>query len=135
MDPMDFSQHASKFPAELNSYFSLRWDKQQIWELDLPARKIRVNELLWLLELPFWSTRPPAPLFDLKPADVLRNPDVHPSHWQRSLAADLTYPIATAVVGNHIVILDGMHRLVQAVQKDLTSLQHSLVPDRYLTTM
>ena len=127
-----FEVQHKKFPPELRSYFSARWDNRAIWKLALPTAKIPISDLAWHLEFPFWSSKPPEPLFDLKPIQVLEDHRAHPGHWERALSADLAFPVATSIFGGKLVILDGIHRLVHAVHLGLTSMEHYLVPTRHI---
>ena len=129
-----FSRHHVKFPSEIQDYFRARWDKHQLWRLDLPASSIKTSELDWHLDYPFWSSEPPEPLFDLHPRSVLSNPPEYPIHWNRVLSADLTYPIATASFGDRLVILDGLHRLAHALYLEHADIEHVVVPQRYVST-
>lgn len=123
-----FFKHHGKFPAAIQEYFRARWDKQYLWTLDLPVFPLKTSELEWHLAYPFWSTSPPKPLFDLRPRAVLSSPSEYPVHWDRVLSADLAYPIATAIFGDRLVILDGLHRLVHAIYRQHAEVDHVVIP-------
>ena len=128
-----FKQHRTKFPGSISEYFDASWDKKALWELNLSSTPVQAAELMWHLDYPFWSSRPPQPLFDLKPRDVLEHPGHHPGHWDRVIAADLKYPILASRFGDRLVILDGLHRLVQAVSLGYAKINHIHVDPRYIS--
>ena len=94
-------------------YFAFDWDNRAVWALDLEVEQIPRELLDWHLDLPFWSTAPPEPLFDLRPRDVLRDRDLHPLHTKRIDDADLRYPLHVMECRGRLAILDGMHRLAR----------------------
>jgi hypothetical protein len=132
---MDFSSHSEKFPPEIHEYFASSWDKHELWRLELPRSRIPVDQLVWHLDYPFWSTNRPAPLFDLKPRTVLEDPDEYTVQWSRILAADLRFPIDTGIFGNRRVILDGFHRLLKSIVTGATEIECRLVPGAQIHTV
>jgi len=96
------------------------WDNRLLWSLDLPSSSMEVDELSWLLDLPVWSSRPPAPLFDLVPRTVIESPGVHVGHARRVLHADLSYPLLVHHHRGRWVVLDGLHRLAKLVCRGAT---------------
>jgi hypothetical protein len=86
------------------------------------------DDLWWLLDLPVWPTDPPARIFDLAPASVLRNPDLYPNRWNRILAADPGYPIELYRYNNRWIILDGYHRLARLFLEERASARVRLHP-------
>ncbi len=102
-------------PSELAEvYVDFDWDTRKVWALDIEPELIERSLLDWHLELPFFSSRPPQPLFDVFPRSVLEDPRVHPVHARRIEAADLRYPIDVIQHGDRLCILDGIHRLAKA---------------------
>jgi hypothetical protein len=90
-----------------------QWDLDRLHALELPARPIAVDELRWHLDLPFWMVngRP----FQVSPREVAENPGRFDGQWERTMAADLSFPLAGRVrTDGRIVILDGAHRLLKA---------------------
>jgi hypothetical protein len=45
---------------------------RRVWQLSTATEQIPVDELEWQLAYPIWSSKPPAPLFDQRPIDVLK---------------------------------------------------------------
>lgn len=129
-----FAQHASKFPVEIEAFFSSSWNRHEIWRYDLPVEEVPIHELTWHLDQPFWSSAPPEPLFDLKPRSVLENPQQYSEHGTRILAADTPFAIDAARFGSKTVVLDGLHRLVKLhlERVELIRLRH--VPPELIRT-
>jgi hypothetical protein len=132
---MDVSSHHTKFPAEMSEYFRSSWETQAIWRVEAPRRTLSLRELNWHLDCPFFSSDPPAPLFDLQPRSVLDDPHHFPRHWQRVLAADLRFPIDVSAFGDRLVILDGLHRLVKSNDAGAIVMECRLVPRKHLRTV
>ena len=106
--------HRDQFPPELREfYFNFDWDNHKVWSLDVPVEAIPIAEIEWHLGLPFWSTVPGQPLFDLVPNVALSRLDAYPSHRDKIWAADLNFPIDIMWSEDRFVILDGVHRLAK----------------------
>jgi hypothetical protein len=129
---MNFSRHRKKFPSEISEYFFSAWNKRELWRMDLPCATIPRDELMWHLDYPFWSSEPPAPLFDLRPRAVLDRPSKFPVHWERVLSADTQFPILVGHFGGRVVILDGHHRLVKSIWQGTMAIQCALVPREHI---
>ena len=129
---MRLSRHKEKFPPEIAEYFDSAWDKRELWRLDLPCNVLEISALHWHLDYPFWSTRPPGPVFDLMPRAVLASPQEYSRHWDRIVAADLSFPVDVGQFGGRLVILDGLHRLAKAVHSGVTEMEYRLVPKRHI---
>jgi hypothetical protein len=92
------------------------WENERVWAVEAPTGEMAVSDLAWLLDLPLWSTRPPEPLFDLRPRAVLEDQAQHAGHAQRIATADLQYPLDLFEVNGRWVVLDGVHRLARLTQ-------------------
>jgi hypothetical protein len=116
-------------PASLDGVIlDFHWDLERLHALTLPEREVPASTLEWHLSLPFWAVegRP----FQVSPADVATSPRAHPEQWNRTLAADLRYPLDGYVAaGGRLTILDGVHRLLKAKVEG-----HSTVRVRVLET-
>jgi hypothetical protein len=75
------------------------WDNRRVREVEAPVTEMEVAELSWLLDLPLWSSQPPEPLFDLRPRDVLDDPEGHALHARRVREAELDYPLQLVEYG------------------------------------
>lgn len=103
-------------PAEIAEvYFDFDWDKRKVWALDVEPENIDRERLDWHLDLPFWSSRPPLPLFDLIPRCVIDDRTMHAVHARRIAQADLTFPLDVMEHRRRLCIMDGIHRLAKAL--------------------
>jgi len=109
-------------------YFEFHWDNRAVWALDLEVERLDRTELDWHLDRPFWSTRPPQPLFDLRPRDVLRDGSVHEVHAERIRVADLRYPLDVMQCRGRLAILDGIHRLARLESEGADEVRVRRVP-------
>jgi hypothetical protein len=96
--------------------FDFHWEEKKVWALAVPSEDISLQELDWILDLPFWSdgTAP----YDLTAREVILHPDDHPEHTQRVYECDTKYPID--IMENSKgkwLILDGLHRLVKLIME------------------
>lgn len=100
--------------------FDFSWDEQKVWKLQYPIEQISIDELTWHFKVPFiWSK--PNGYYDVEPQEVLDNPNNHPEEYQRTMEADLSYPIDIMYWKGRWLILDGLHRLMKAsLQNDKT---------------
>lgn len=87
---------------------------------------MRVAELSWQLDLPWW--RHEGQFFVLRPREVLANPDRYREQFERTLVADLGHPIDLAWRRGRWFILDGVHRLLRAVQLERHNVAVRKVP-------
>ena len=89
------------------------WDRARLHALELPVEKLAVSELRWQLDLPWWRVEDR--FFAVTPNQVRAEPARYAQHWQRTLAADLAFPIhVTETAPDRWTILDGVHRLLKA---------------------
>lgn len=93
--------------------FDFDWDEKKVWALDLPIEDMDINELTWHFDIPFLWTRPDG-YYDLKPIDVLGNPEKYKDEYDRTMSADLSHPIDIMRWRGRWLILDGLHRLMKA---------------------
>jgi hypothetical protein len=122
----------AQLPGKFRPYaLPLAWDRERLWALDLPVAEVPVAEFAWQLDLPWW--RLGERFFALQPIDVLPDPGPYPEHYERMLAADLSFPIDVVVRGGRLFILDGVHRLAKAVLLDRSTLRVRTVPEAALT--
>jgi len=101
-------------PAALRDVLlDCEWDRAALHALELPVDHVAVDELRWQLDLPWW--RDGARYFAVTPREVRAHPARHAAQWNRTLAADLSYPIHLAETRPALwTILDGVHRLLKA---------------------
>jgi len=92
----------------------------------VPVEKIDIKELEWHFEVPFWSTK--NGYYDLKPNDVINFSENHQEEYNRTMKADLSYPIDIMKNKGSWLILDGLHRLVKAKILGETKVEVRKVP-------
>lgn len=97
------------------------WDNARLHALALPIEMLPLERLTWILEHPVWSSKPPAPRFDLRPVDVVAKPGEHAVHARRIADADLRWPLLVHDLNGRLVVIDGLHRLVRAQGDGLAS--------------
>lgn len=101
-------------PPELRRWVlaDVTWDQHKLWRIDLPTRDVAVDELAWMLDLPWW--RDGDRYFAVRPVDVAADPARHSAQHARTLAADLHHPLIGTTIDRRLVLLDGLHRLLKA---------------------
>ena len=92
--------------------FDFDWDEEKVWELDVPVEDIDISKLDWHFDLPFWSH--PGGYYDLKPREIIDNPNKHPEEHVRTMKSNLKYPLDIMFYKGRWLLLDGLHRLVKA---------------------
>lgn len=91
--------------------FDFDWSEEKVWALDVPVEEISIDELTWHFDIPFlWENG----VYNLKPQDVIDNPDKHKKEYERTMKADLIHPIDIMMNKGKWLILDGLHRLMKA---------------------
>ena len=125
-DPMD------SVPAALRGLIlDFEWSRERLWALDLPARATAIEELRWLLALPWWSYN--GVHFAISPDQVRADPGRYRVQYARTMAADLTLPLHVLVWQDRVVtMLDGVHRLLKADLAGLQLVATKPVPPRCL---
>ena len=93
--------------------FDFDWDEKKVWALDLPVEEMDISDLAWHFDIPFLWTHPNG-YYDLKPSQVLDDPDKYYGEYERTANADLSHPIDIMFWHNRWLILDGLHRLMKA---------------------
>lgn len=115
-------------PQELRRWVlaDVTWDPHKLWTIDLPTREVPVDELAWILDLPWW--RDGDRYFSVRPVDVAADPSRHPAQHARTLAADLDYPLVGTMMEGRLVLLDGLHRLLKARLLGITAVSVRVLP-------
>lgn len=92
--------------------FDFSWDEKKVWQLDYPAEEMPMSELMWHLDIPFiWSK--PNGYYDIKPIEVIRQPEKFREEYERTMQADTFYPIDVMYWKERWLILDRLHRLMK----------------------
>ena len=104
-------------PPEIQErFFDFHWDRRRLWdEADRVASvELRLEELNDSLELPIWQRHAGQVIYDLSPAEFLREPDRFPAHRDRAASVDLEFPLLMMQnARGQWVVMDGYHRLVR----------------------
>jgi hypothetical protein len=110
-DTKPFDQWRNMPPVMQALLPNVMWDRARLHELALPITELRVADLRWMLDLPWWRVGDRR--FSLTPNQVRHDPERYAAHWRRTLDADLDYPI-DLLQGKRLIILDGVRRLLKA---------------------
>lgn len=94
--------------------FDFNWKEEKVWALNVPVEEMEISELEWHFDVPFWNT--PSGYYDLTPNQVLSEPKKYKEEFERTMKADLIYPLDIMFWKNRWLLLDGLHRLVKAKQ-------------------
>ncbi|MFH1252964.1 MAG: ParB N-terminal domain-containing protein [Candidatus Uhrbacteria bacterium] len=92
--------------------FDFHWEESKIWALDFPIKEILLSDLAWHFEIPFWNFLEGS--YNLSPNQVINGPKKFKTEYDRTMKADLLYPIDIMKNKGRWLILDGLHRLVKA---------------------
>jgi hypothetical protein len=104
----------SKMPPIIEKVgFPFDWEEKEVWELDVPVERMDISELTWHFDIPFWQTD--GGRYDLKPSEVISNPEKYRRHKERIEKSDTSYPldILKNPKTGYWTLLDGLHRLVR----------------------
>jgi len=104
------------------------WHRDRLFALELPILHRQMTELRPFLSVPTWRAGRNAGLFQLTGWDILANREKHADHWQRTMAADLRYPLTCYQLPDRLTLLDGYHRTLTAEATGVESLPIVIVP-------
>lgn len=114
--------------------FDFSWDSEDVWKLDYPTEEISIDELTWHFDIPFWDSEG-TDEYNLKPWDLIHNPEKEPTHMDHINKADMKYPIDIMENKGRWVILDGLHRLVKAYLASMDTVQVRKIPRSEITNI
>lgn len=89
-------------------------DNKKLWALNVPVEKMNIDELLWILDVPFWEDEDGNIV--ITPNEVIRHPDEYPYHRDKIKNSNTSFPLD--IMKNKKgcwLTLDGLHRLVKLV--------------------
>jgi len=90
--------------------FDFDWSEPKVWALEVPVEEINIDELTWHFDIPFlWENG----IYNLKPQEVINNPEIHKEEYERTMHADTSHPIDIMENKGRWLILDGLHRLMK----------------------
>lgn len=91
--------------------FDFSWNEEDVWRLDYPIEEMDISILEWNLDIPFWDGENGS--YCLTPNEVLENKEKYIDEYNRTMNADISYPIDIMENKGRYPILDGMHRLLK----------------------
>ncbi len=106
--------------------FDFSWDEDKVWKLDVPVTDMDIRELEWHFDIPFHP-------HDGKPysrtsREIMADPEKYKEEYERTLRADLQYPIDIMENKGRWLILDGLHRLMKAYLQGARTVKVRIVP-------
>lgn len=102
-------------------------DNEKLWALDVPVEEMSVEELRWILDIPFWEDDDGNIV--LTPDDVLRDLDRYPTHRDKLRSCDTSFPLD--IMKNRKgewLTLDGLHRLVKLILEGKKTVRVRKIP-------
>lgn len=114
----------SQQPAAIRGLtYDFWWDLDKLHALadNLPQKTLATADLLWHLDIPYWKHNDKP--FQLTPRQVWEEPQKYQEQYERTLVADLSYPIIIRERDDKVLFLDGVHRLLRAVVEGVPSLE------------
>ncbi|MBD3328631.1 hypothetical protein GF340_05005 [Candidatus Peregrinibacteria bacterium] len=102
-------------------------DNNKLWALEVPTEEMDINELLWILDIPFWEDEEGNIV--ITPNEVISNLDNFPYHRDKIKNCDTSYPID--IMKNkqgRWLTLDGLHRLVKMYLNKESKIQVRKIP-------
>ena len=106
--------------------FDFHWDEKKVWDLDFPIENMEIENLLWHFGIPFiWYG---GEVYNLTPKEIIENPEKYKEEYERTMNADLSYPIDIMENKGRWLILDGLHRLMKAFIQNQKTVQVRKIP-------
>lgn len=106
--------------------FDFSWSEEKVWALDEPIRSMPIAELSWHFDIPFLNEGDD--VYNLSPREVIEHPEAHATEYERTMRADLTYPIDIMQNKGRWLILDGLHRLMRADVEGAAEVRVRIIP-------
>lgn len=117
-----------EFPKIIQDYwYSIDWDVEAIWRLNLPTEEFPFRELAWHLDAPVWPDGEKR--YCVTPRQVLDEPQRFKAEADRIENASLEYPIDVFFNRDRWMILDGVHRLAKAWRQTAKKVRVRRVPN------
>jgi hypothetical protein len=106
--------------------FDFDWENKKVWQLDIPITKMDVKELTWHFDIPFhWHK---GGIYNLTSREIIEHPEEHKEEYERTLRANLKYPIDIMENKGKWLILDGLHRLMKAYVRGVKEVNVRIIP-------
>ena len=106
--------------------FDFDWDEKKVWGLDVPVIDMDINELVWHFEIPFYSDNNGK--YHITPREIIDNPARYQEEYDRTMRADINYPLDVMENKGHLLLLDGLHRLMKLYIKGEKTVKARIVP-------
>ena len=71
--------------------FGFDWDENKVWNLNIAVEEMPISDLVWHFDIPFWNFLDKN--YNLSPNEVILNPKKYKTEFNRTMNADLSYPI------------------------------------------
>ncbi len=114
-----------------NVGFDFDWDEEKVWKLNVPVTDMDIKELVWHFDIPFlWHK---GGVYNLTPREVIENPRKYEDEYQRTVRAELKYPIDIMENKGRWLILDGLHRLMKAHIQGTETVNVRIIPRDKIT--
>lgn len=109
--------------------FDFSWSEEKVWALDVPVEEMSISELEWHFDIPFlWENG----VYNLTSREVIEKPDEHKTEYERTMSADLSYPIDIMENKGRWLILDGLHRLMKSSMLGMQTVQVRKISRDYI---
>ncbi len=109
-----------------NIGFDFDWSENKVWALDFPVEEMLLSDLAWHFDIPFWDFSDDS--YNLSPNQVISDPEKYKIEYDRTMKADLSYPIDIMENKGRWLILDGLHRLVKLKILDYNKVSVRKIP-------
>ncbi len=115
-------------PVISRFWYSIDWDVEAIWKLNLPIVTVPICDLAWHLDVPIWSNAAGVP-YRVTPREVIAYPERAPAERRRIFDASMKFPLDLYRNRGRLMILDGVHRFTKAWIEERPSLAARFVPE------
>lgn len=106
--------------------FDFDWENEKVWQLNIPVTEMEIKELIWHFDIPFhWHK---GGIYNLTSHEIIENPEWYKEEYERTLKADLKYPIDIMQNKRKWLILDGLHRLMKAYIQGIKKVNVRIIP-------
>lgn len=108
--------------------FDFDWNEKKVWQLNLPVSEIGIGELVWHFDIPFCADSETGGKYGLKPRQIIDDPVRFAKEYEKTMAADLSYPLDVMENKGKKLLLDGLHRLMKAYINGQKTVKARIVP-------
>ena len=114
-------------------WYSIDWDVEEIWELDLPVENVEIGRLRWHFDVPVWPDEHGP--YGATPFQVIADPIRFARDFARIENADTSFPIDLFLNQGRLMVLDGIHRLAKLHLAGAETVRVRFVPEGAVTTL